>query len=414
MVQTERAQRDKRSQQAQNDKRAQRQQTQNDKRSQLIPMEEQPKPMRILQVVTVMNRGGLETMLMNYYRQMSRSGIQFDFLVHRAEEGHYDKEIVALGGKLYRMPPIRPGNYRRYFKELDRFFAEHKEYKVVHSHMNENSGFVLRAAKKAGVPCRIIHSHLSDLRLDYKFPFRMYARYSIKDHPSAYFACSERAGEWLFGKSKSAGGSVTVLNNAVNTEEFAYKPEVRAAIRQELGAGEGLVVGHIGRFNEQKNHSFLLNIFEALLRRRTDALLVLAGDGYLRPVIEKEAEKRGLAASIRFLGVREDVADLLQGMDVFLFPSLFEGLPVVLVEAQAAGLPCIVSDRITTESNVTGRVAFVPLERSAEEWSELILNTPLERTDTRSLLKQSGYDAAAMAEWLGAFYARQAAAASSE
>lgn len=354
-------------------------------------------------------------MLMNYYRQMSQNGIQFDFLVHRAEEGHYDKEIVSLGGKIYRMPPIKPGNYRRYFKLLDAFFAERKEYKVVHAHMNENSGFAIRAAKKAGVPCRIIHSHLSDLGLDYKYPFRLYARAAIKDNPSHYFACSARAGEWLYGKKTCAEQALTVLNNAVNTKDFRFDEEIRAEMRAELNAGESLVVGHIGRFNEQKNHRFLLDIFESLHRRKQDSLLVLAGDGYLRPVIEKEAEKRGLSQSIRFLGVREDVARLLQGIDLFLFPSLFEGLPVVLVEAQAAGLSCIVSDRITKEADVTGLVSFMSLEQSPDDWSSAILDASYEHVDTSSLLRESGYDASAMAEWLGAFYRQEleTAAASS-
>ncbi|MDQ6423272.1 glycosyltransferase family 1 protein [Paenibacillus sp. LHD-117] len=361
-------------------------------------------PLRILQVVTVMNRGGLETMLMNYYRQMREKGIQFDFLVHRTEEGHYDAEIASLGGRIFRMPQIRPGNYRRYFKQLDAFFAEHRDYKVVHSHMNENSGFVLRAARRAGVPCRIIHSHLSDLGLDYKYPFRLYARMSIKDHPSDYFACSARAGEWLFGKEKASSAKVTVLHNAVNASEFRYDEAARVAVREELGAGDRIVIGHIGRFNEQKNHRFLLQIFEAIHRRNANTMLILAGDGHLRPAMEKEAEKRGISAAVKFLGVREDIAGLLQAMDLFLFPSLFEGLPVVLVEAQAAGLRCIVSDRITKESDITGRVSFLSLDQSPEVWSDAVLASTYEHADTRSQLKASGYDAETMADWLGAYY----------
>lgn len=341
---------------------------------------------------------------MNYYRQMRESGIQFDFLVHRSEEGHYDSEILSMGGRIYRMPQIRPGNYRRYFRLLDDFFAKHPEYQVVHAHMNENSGFVLRAAKKAGVPCRIIHSHLSDLGFDYKYPFRMYARMSIKDYPSDYFACSARAGEWLFGKKKGSSGKVTVLHNAVNAAEFLYNERSRNRLRLELGAGDRIVIGHIGRFNEQKNHRFLLQIFEAVHRRNPRTMLVLAGDGHLRPAIETEAKRLGIADAVRFLGVREDVADLLQALDVFLFPSLFEGLPVVLVEAQAAGLRCIVSDRITKESDITGRVEFLSLDQTPEEWSEAVLGSTYEHEDTRDRLRASGYDAETMAQWLSDYY----------
>lgn len=349
-------------------------------------------------------------MLMNYYRQMSKNGIQFDFLVHRQEEGHYDKEIQALGGRIYRMPNIRPGNYRRYFKLLDRFFEEHLEYQVVHSHMNENSSFVLRAAKKAGVPCRIVHSHLSDLKLDMKFPFRLYARAAMKDNPSDYFACSVKAGEWLYGRTRR---DVTVLQNAVDAEEFVFDPAVRDRIRRELQADDKLVIGHIGRFNEQKNHAYLLQVFEAVKRKKKDALLVLAGEGDLRQSIEQEAERMGLTNSIRFLGVREDIAALLQGMDLFVFPSLFEGLPVVLIEAQAAGIRCIVSDRITRESDITGRLTFLPLESSPEEWSETILSSSIEHADTRQQLRISGYDTAATSEWLRNYYAERMELASS-
>ncbi|MFH5186064.1 glycosyltransferase family 1 protein [Paenibacillus sp. TAB 01] len=359
---------------------------------------------RVLQVVTIMNRGGLETMLMNYYRQIDRSRIQFDFIVHREEEGHYDAEIQSLGGRIYRMPQIRPGNYRLYFKKLDAFFAEHNEYKVVHSHINENSSFVLRAAKRAGVPCRIAHSHLSDLGIDLKLPFRLYARMAMKDNPNRYFACSYHAGQWLFGKQLAASQQVTVLNNAVHVEQFQYDPDVRSRLREELGAGDRLVIGHIGRFNKQKNHDFLLDVFKAVQELRPDTLLVLAGDGQLRPEMERKAARLGLSGSIRFLGVREDVPELMQAMDLFVFPSLFEGLPVVLVEAQAAGLNCLVSDAITQESDVTGRVRFISLKESAESWARTIAGASPERRDTAELLRARGYDTGTMTQWLADYY----------
>ncbi|MFD1359142.1 glycosyltransferase family 1 protein [Fictibacillus halophilus] len=361
------------------------------------------KPERILQVVTIMNRGGLETMLMNYYRKLDPNLIQFDFMVHRIEEGHYDKEITKLGGRIYRMPQIRPGNYRRYFGLLEQFFMEHPEYKVVHSHINENSSFVLRAAKKAGVPCRIAHSHLSDLGLDMKLPFRLYARSTMKDNPSHYFACSTNAGEWLFGKQKAT--QVKVLNNAVNAEEFSFNQDNRERFRQELGMRDDqLVIGHIGRFNKQKNHSFLIDIFHNIKGKCPDAMLVLVGDGNLRLSMEKKVKELGLASNVRFLGVRSDISTVMHGIDLFLFPSLFEGLPVVLIEAQAAGLSCIVSDSITKESDITGRVKFINLKESAEAWADQILSQSYQHADTKALLRESGYDTATMAKWLSDYY----------
>ena len=320
---------------------------------------------RVLQVVTVMNRGGLETMLMNYYRKMDRNKVQFDFMVHREDKGHYDEEILSLGGRIFRMPQIRPGNYRVYFNKLDQFFSDHKEYKVVHSHINENSSFVLRAAKKAGVPCRIAHSHLSDLGIDLKLPFRLYARSVMKDHPTKYFACSKNAGKWLFRNTNTE--EIKVLNNAVNVEEFLFNRETRQKVRQELGVRRNqLVIGHIGRFNKQKNHEYLIDIFKSVVEKRPDAVLVMIGEGNLKPQIEKKVSDLGLSSNVRFLGVRSDIADLMQGMDLFLFPSLFEGLPVVLVEAQAAGLQCVISDSITKESDITGRIEFTSLQETPE------------------------------------------------
>ena len=335
---------------------------------------------RVLQVVTIMNRGGLETMLMNYYRKMDRSIIQFDFIVHREEKGHYDDEILSLGGRIYRMPQIRPGNYRVYFKKLDQFFSDHKEYKVIHSHINENSSFVLRAAEKAGIPCRIAHSHLSDLGFDLKFPFRLYARSIMKAHPTKYFACSKNAGKWLFRNTSPE--EIQVLNNAVNVEEFLFNKEMRQKIRRELNVRDELVIGHIGRFNKQKNHEFLIDIFKSVVEKRPDAVLVMAGEGNLKPQIEKKVADLGLSSNVRFLGVRSDIANLMQGLDLFLFPSLFEGLPVVLVEAQAAGLKCLISDSITKETNITERIEFASLGESPEEWANKILSSTYEHVDT--------------------------------
>ena len=361
-------------------------------------------PIRVLQVVTIMNRGGLETMLMNYYRQIDREKIQFDFMVHRFENGHYDKEIEELGGKIYRMPPIKPGNYHHYFKLLDEFFESHQEYKVVHSHINENSSFVLRAAKKADIPCRIAHSHLSDLGLDRKLPFRLYARYLMKDQPNYYFACSKNAGKWLFGKKHTKLNEVMILNNAVNAGDFKFNETIRNKMKAELGITNELVLGHVGRFNKQKNHDFLIDVFKAVHQKHSDAILLLIGDGHLRPSIEKKVKNLGLSSNVKFLGVRSDIPELMQVMDIFLFPSLFEGLPVVLVEAQASGLKCIVSNTITKESDVTGRVEFISLNQSPDYWAKQILSSPVEHVDTSKELQKNGYDASTMAQWLANFY----------
>lgn len=365
------------------------------------------KPIRVLQVVTIMNRGGLETMLMNYYRKLDRSKIQFDFITNRSERGHYDDEIESLGGKLYRLSPIKPGNYNKYFNELDQFFKEHKEYKVVHSHINENSGFVLKAAKKAGVPCRIAHSHLSDLKLDYKYPFRVYARRSLKGNVSDYFACSKRAGEWLFGKKISNSGKIIVLNNAVDTQKFKINEDIRHKMREKLGIEGKKVIGHVGRFNPQKNHEFLIDIFNEVYKKNKNAVLLLVGDGYLKEKIEDKVKKLQLEDSVRFLGVREDIPELMQAMDLFLFPSQFEGLAVVMVEAQAAGLKVITSTGVTTESNITNNVNFIDLNKGPQYWADIVINSDFRRKDYTKQIINKGYDSSNNVKWLSNFYMKK-------
>lgn len=365
-------------------------------------------PTRILQVVTIMNRGGLETMLMNYYRKIDHRKIQFDFMVHREDEGHYDKEIISLGGRIFRMPPIRPGNYRLYFNLLDEFFSKHREYRVVHSHINENSSFVLRAAKKMGVPARIAHSHLSDLGIDAKLPFRVYARFFLKGNTTNYFACSTKAGKWLFGRKKINSKNVTILNNAVDVNEFEVDSIKRDIIRKELDIEDKFVIGHVGRFNEQKNHEFLIDIFKAVNQENSKTVLLLIGEGDLRRRMEKKVAALGLSSNVRFLGIRTDIPTLMQGMDLFVFPSLFEGLPVVLVEAQAAGLNCIVSNTITEECDVTGRVKFLDIKDSPLSWSKTILTSKYDHVDTRKQLINCGYDTSTMAQWLTNYYLKAA------
>ena len=364
-------------------------------------------PIRVLQVVTIMNRGGLETMLMNYYRKLDKTKIQFDFMTNRLERGHYDDEIEALGGKIYRLSPIKPGNYNKYFKELDEFFKEHKEYKVVHSHINENSGFVLKAAKKAGIECRIAHSHLSDLKLDYKYPFRVYARRNLKGNVSDYFACSQRAGEWLFGKEISSSGKVTVLNNAVDTEKFKINKDIRDKIRMELGIEDKKVIGHVGRFNPQKNHEFLIDVFNEVYKKDKGTVLLLIGDGYLKEKIEDKVKKLNLEQGVKFLGVREDIPEIMQAMDLFLFPSQFEGLAVVMVEAQAAGLKVITSTGVTKESDITNNVEFIDLSKGAEYWADIVLNSDFKKRDDINLMVKKGYDSTNNVKWLSDFYLKK-------
>lgn len=351
---------------------------------------------RILQVVTHMGSGGIESMLMNYYRHIDRTKIQFDFLVHRDFRSDFDNEIEDLGGHIYRVPPMNPasGTYR---KALADFFRKHP-YRVVHCHLNYMSGIVLAAAKKAGVPIRIAHAHTANMAPGWKQAVRRMCKYLIPATATHCFACSSTAGIAIFGKRK-----FSILANAINAAVFTPNDAVRAEVRAELELGEDFVVMHVGRMIYAKNHEFLLDAFRELLKAEPTAKLVLVGDGELRRQIEEKAAALP-QNSVLLLGARTDIPRLLQAADVFAFPSIFEGLPVTMIEAQAAGLPCVKSDTITDECIVTDLVTSLPITDPVC-WAEEILKkrgTP--RTDRLADIQASGYDITAAAEKLTRFY----------
>ena len=357
-------------------------------------------PIRILQVVTHMDRGGLETMLMNYYRHMDREKVQFDFLTHRQERAAYDDEIEALGGKIYRLPRLVPWS-KSYLTVLDRFFDDHPEYKIVHVHQDCLSSIILKVAEGHGVPVRIAHSHSANQDKSLKYPIKLWYKRNIPKYATNLFACGRDAGDWMFG-----GTPYQIINNAIDAVAYTYSPLKRTEKRRELGLATEFVVGHVGRFNQPKNHPFLLAIFAVLLKKEPNATLLLVGGGEDMPKMQAKARELGIADHVRFLGVRSDVADLMQAMDVFAFPSLYEGLPVTMVEAQAAGLPCIISDKVPPECILTeGLVDVMPLSAGTEAWTDAILgkcNTP--RTDRRAEIAAHGFDITTEAVKLQEFY----------
>ena len=352
---------------------------------------------RILQVVTYMGRGGIESMLMNYYRCIDRTQIQFDFLVHRDFRADFDDEIEALGGKIYRLPPLNPFS-AGYRKALREFFQSHT-YRVVHCHLNYLSGVILSEAKKVGVPHAIAHAHNTAAQKNIKYLVkRLYSR-NIPKYADTLLACGQQAGYAIFGDH-----TFSVMPNAINTEKYLYNEQLRDQKRRDLGLGEEMVLIHVGRFDYQKNHAFLIDVFAQVLRVAPSTVLLLAGDGEMRTTIEEKAARLLPAGSVRFLGVRKDIPELLQAADVFVFPSHFEGLPVTMIEAQAAGLPCAMSNRITSECIMTNLVKVLPID-DPKVWAEAILsmkNVP--RTDRLTEIQASGYDITAAAEKLTHFY----------
>lgn len=366
-----------------------------------------PEPLRVLQVVTTLNRGGLETMLMNHYRALDRSRVQFDFLVHREAPGAYEAEVLALGGRIHRVPALALRNLLRYRQAVDAFFAGHPEYRIVHAHLDAMSTLVLRSARRAAVPVRIAHAHSTSLKRDAKRAGRFLSRLFLNGACTRRFACSEAAGDWLFGLEVRRRGELTVFRNAIDTPACAFSSGTRARLRRDLGIPEGArVLGHVGRFDHAKNQDFLLELLLALRRSEPEAVLLLAGDGPLRPAAERRAGELGLGDAVRFLGVRDDVPGLLQAMDHFLLPSRFEGLPVTAIEAQAAGLPCLLSDAITRDCDLTGNVRFRALAEGPSAWAEALVESgpPTRLPEAERRVAEAGYDVTANAAWLEAFY----------
>jgi glycosyltransferase involved in cell wall biosynthesis len=362
------------------------------------------KPIRVLHVVVNMNRGGAETLIMNLYRNIDRSKVQFDFLT--CKEGVFDREIKDLGGTIHRIPYINEVGHFSYLRSLNHFFSNNNDYTIVHSHLNRMSGLVVRAAKKFGIRYCISHSHNTGgeggiLTKGYKW----YSGLFIPSNSDYTFACSQAAAKWLFG---SKSNNAKLLNNGIEPEMFTYSPDVRIMKLNELGISDQLVIGHVGRFTKQKNHKFLIEVFAEFVKRRPDSTLLLCGDGVLRKEMEKRVNELNIQNKVKFLGVRGDINQLLQAFDLFLFPSLHEGLPVTLIEAQAAGIPCFISDEITKEADLgLNLMKFLKLS-SIDLWVDELEKFKVEKTNRNAsklkMLRARGYDIKNTAIWLQDFY----------
>lgn len=358
---------------------------------------------RILHVVTYMGRGGLETMLMNYYRHIDRDKVQFDFLVHRDFEADYDAEILSLGGRIYHMPRLIPWS-KSYKKKLKDFLCAHPEYRIVHVHQDCLSSVALQCAKECGIPVRIAHSHSSSAVKNLKYLLKLYYMRRIPRFSTHLFACSRQAGDWMFAKHP-----YTIVPNAIAASQYVYSEEMEYAVREEFGLTDQLVIGHVGNFTPAKNHRFLLDIFQEVKRKQENAKLLLVGGGDGMQAMQEKADTMGISDAVIFAGTRKDVPRLMQAMDVFVFPSLYEGLPVTLIEAQAAGLRCIISDTISRECVVSlGLVTSKSLADSPAEWAaHIIEQAKYTRTDHTGEIRNHGYEITDAAKKLERFYLEQ-------
>lgn len=330
-------------------------------------------PVRVAQIMGKWVGGGVESVVMNYYRYIDRTKIQFDFICDDDSTNIPYEEIEKLGGKVILIPP-----YQKVFKYHNKLKKILKEghYKIVHSHINTLSVFSLFAAKCAGVPVRIAHSHSTTNKKEKKKNLlKQLLRPFSKLFATDYMCCSELAGRWLFGDKEYDKENVYLLNNAIDLDKFKYNETLRKKKRKELGIKDDtLVIGHIGRFVAQKNHDYLIDIFNEIHKKNNNSVLLLAGQGPLMEEIKNKAKELNLDDSVKLLGQRNDANELYQAFDVFLLPSLYEGLPVVGVEAQAAGLLCYLSDDMTKETKVLDITKFMSLNNTPEEWADNILD----------------------------------------
>ncbi len=328
---------------------------------------------RILHCVDSMNRGGIETLLMNIYRNLDRNKIQFDFMVHTNAPGHYDEEIKQLGGRIFSVTPRNQGVLKNR-KSIHQIFKDNN-YKILHQHVSSLTYISpLSISKKYNVPVRIVHSH--NTKQSGSILHRLLHKYNqifIKSIATHYFACSNLAAKWLYPKKQYLNGQYTIIYNAIDIDKFRYNKTARERMREQLGITNNFVLGHIGRFTHQKNHSYLIDIFKIISDLDSKATLILVGEGKLQAVIKEKVRKFNLTEKVLFLGVRKDIPELLQAIDVFVMPSYHEGLPVTLVEAQAASLPCVLSTKITKEVEMLNAVKWCNLEDKVNIWAEQIL-----------------------------------------
>lgn len=365
---------------------------------------------RILQVFPSLNRGGLETFVMNVYRCLDKSEYQFDFLVNRGE-GDYTEEIRSYGGRIFVVPQAVNGWFK-YTKALNKFFKENQGvYSAVHLEASSLSNITtLYYAKKYSVPVRIIHSHSTAVGKKGLTRFchlliHHFSKPFVSTVATHFVGCSDKAIDWLF-KGTSAKKKAILIKNGINAKLYTYNQIVRKEIRTEFNLGESLVIGHVGRLSPVKNHSFLLDIFKEILSLRPDSILMLVGDGPERESIERRAKSLGIYNKILFTGTRTDVNRLLQAIDIIVMPSLYEGLPLCLVEAQASGLPLLLADTISRQSKLIDNVVFKSLTDSPKSWGEeaISITSNYQRDDTSIAIKENGYDIKATTDQLVNIY----------
>lgn len=364
-------------------------------------------PIRVLMIFTIMDRGGAETMVMNYFRNVDRSKVVFDFLVHREEEGAYDNEIKALGGKIFKLPGISLKSLYAYKQAVHSFFEEHNDYRIIHGHCSELGYWIYKEASKRGVPFIAAHAHNAPLGWDLKMPFRNVLKRLMRPYLTHCFTCAEASAIWLFGKERAKNAIFQA--NAVDASKFQYAENKRNKVRAREQWDKRFIIGNVSRFDKQKNHLFLLDIVSEMLKKRKDILCVLIGaNGSEYEKVKQRIKDLNLGNHIKLYGTRSDIPELMQGMDVLLFPSFHEGLSVTMIESQSSGLKTYTSTGVSKQVAIIPKlVDFIDLNRGAKYWASQILQQKYERKNTFESIKVAHFDIKENAKWLTEFYLSQ-------
>lgn len=379
---------------------------------------------RVLHVLGNTNLGGAESRIMDLYRHTDRNRVQFDFLVHSGEEGFYEKEIRELGGRIFRVPRFRIYNYFSYRKALKEFFQKHHEFALVQGHMTSTAAIYLPIAKKAGVKKTAAHARSAGVDKGLKGTMTRFLRRNLADKADYLFTCSELAGISVYGEKAVQEGKTIFIPNAIDCAGFTFDPEKRKKMREELGLTDAIIIGHVGRFHYAKNHEYLIRVFAKLCQMGIRACgstaengadqkyhLILLGEGPLMEDTRKLAEELGVADRVHFLGNHKNIADYYQAMDYFVYPSRYEGMPGTIVEAQASGLPCLMSDTICREVIATELVETMSIEKEPKVWAEVLqrrIDALVSKQENRkkyaAKMAAAGFDVQAQAERMMRFY----------
>lgn len=350
---------------------------------------------RILHSVSFMGRAGLETMLMNYYRHIDRTKVQFDFLCNSSKVGAYDEEIQSMGGRIFHTPGFDPWKRFELKSYMRNLFKEHPEYKIIEAHNGPMGRFAMKDAKDCGVPIRIFHAHDSALPFDYKWLIKFYCLKMLKYSVNKHFTCGIKAGRFYYGDKVIDSGDYKIIHNAIEVARFTYDETARNKIRKQYGLENKIVIGHIGNFVYAKNHPFLLDVFAELHKINPDTHLVIVGDGLYRKQIKAKIDALKINDCVLMTGSMPNANEWFQAFDLFLMPSHSEGLPVVGVEAQAADLPCIFSTAVTDEIKIDDTTQFFDLKIPAKEWAKKIndiLKHLPERKNNYQLITDHNYN----------------------